>query len=163
MWFLTGNLTALYLLLEFAGMRFNVTNSYPKGLYVAESGAFGVGDLVEACVPAAAAELAWERRYLGRGGPCDGVNTVLKRIAAVAGDTVAITDRVVVNGEVIENAPILREDAAGRALEPAAGGVVGANHVWLLSTHVTESFDSRYFGEVPTSAVIRRMQPLWTF
>lgn len=163
MGFLIGNLAMLSLSVELAGMRLNVTDSYPKGLYVAERGALGVGDLVEACVPAAAARLARERHYLGLGGPCHGVNTVLKRIAAVAGDTVAITDRVVLNGEVLEEAPVLLEDGAGRALEPAADGTVGAEHVWLLSTHVAESFDSRYFGEVPTSAVLRRMRPLWTF
>ncbi|TIS13749.1 MAG: S26 family signal peptidase, partial [Mesorhizobium sp.] len=39
---------------------------------------------------------------------------------------------------------------------------LGDNEVFLLGSDKNRSFDSRYFGPVPTQNVIGRLVPLWT-
>src|ERR1700730_2890688 len=75
------------------GLRLNFTASMPLGIYridhVAPS-AMQRGMLVAVCAPLGAAELGRRRGYLGT-GPCSGDSEpLLKTVAAVAGDTVAI-------------------------------------------------------------------------
>ncbi|HEY6869626.1 MAG TPA: S26 family signal peptidase [Novosphingobium sp.] len=85
----------------------------------------------------------------------------MKRIAAVAGDTVCGVDRAVtVNGRRVA----LRRaaDAAGRPL-PAWRGCIrlAPGMVLLLMTETPDSFDGRYFGPTAARDVIGRATPLW--
>lgn len=48
---------------------------------------------------------------------------------------------------------MVRADEKGRALQPAAGGTVPADSVFLYSPY-SASWDSRYFGSIPASGVL---------
>ncbi|QPI74382.1 conjugative transfer signal peptidase TraF [Sphingobium sp. Cam5-1] len=134
----------------------NASASAPIGLYAVSPGtAPGRGDMVIAWPPAAARQLAAHRRYLPANVP------LVKRVVAVAGDTICGTDRTVtVNGRPVA----LRRaaDAAGRPL-PAWQGCIrlAPGMVFLLMAETPDSFDGRYFGPTSARDVIGRAIPLW--
>jgi type IV secretory pathway protease TraF len=41
--------------------------------------------------------------------------------------------------------------------------VIPPGEVWLVSTFSPRSWDSRYFGPVPASAIVSALTPLWVF
>lgn len=91
--------------------------------------------------------------------PVDGTRLV-KRVAAVGGDTVELTNgRLTVNGSVLaqavpdESSPVEEFDNGVALLNLASGGgpdiastAVPAGHVLLLGDHRGNSHDGRYFG-----------------
>lgn len=134
----------------------NASASAPIGLYAVSPGtAPRRGDMVIAWPPASARQLAASRRYLPANVP------LVKRVVAVAGDTICGADRTVtVNGRLVA----LRRaaDAAGRPL-PAWHGCIrlAPGMVFLLMTGTPDSFDGRYFGPTSARDVIGRAIPLW--
>lgn len=137
-------------------LAWNVTSSAPVGLWRRTLGPAAHGAWVLVRMPSKVTDLAAARRYLPRNVP------MVKQIAAVSGDTVCREGAAIrVNGTVAAMA--LAQDAKGRAL-PVWSGChrLGADEIFLL-TKPSLSFDSRYFGAVPTANVIERITPLWTF
>jgi conjugative transfer signal peptidase TraF len=138
-----------------SGLRINVTESLPIGIYRVVDAPITRGAYVLACPPEWAGKLARDRGYLWR-GPCPGGGARLgKRIAALAGDTVEVTDRgLTVNGVPVPNSGPLTRDTRGRLLPVLRGRwVVPHGAVWLWAGSSARSFDSRYFGFVPLSNV----------
>ncbi|TIW83107.1 MAG: S26 family signal peptidase, partial [Mesorhizobium sp.] len=87
---------------------------------------------------------------------------LVKRLAALPGEHVcAFHDAIIIGGDIV--ARRLKIDAEGRPL-PWWNGcrALGDNEVFLLGSDKNRSFDSRYFGPVPTQNVIGRLVPLWT-
>lgn len=150
-----------------AGVRPNLTPSLPLGLWsVAEAPAdLRRGDVVEFCLSHDVAVFAYERSYIGRGVCEDGAMPLLKPVAAIPGDEVEVGgDAVRVNGVPVVP-PGLTEDSASRPLLPLTPGryVVRPGEVWLLSDYERRSFDSRYYGAVPRSNILRTAKPLLVF
>jgi conjugative transfer signal peptidase TraF len=125
------------------------------------------GDLVLACLPDAIAKLGSARGYLLRGRGCgDGIEPVGKRLSAVPGDSVEVTqDYISVNGQRLKHSVTLSRDSPGRSVEHVAWGryTVLPNQVWLFGTKDARSWDSRYFGPVPTSSVRAALEPVLTW
>lgn len=134
----------------------NASASAPIGLYRIAAGALAPGDLVLVRPPEYAAYLAAERSYLPRNVP------LAKRLAALPDDNVcAFNDAIIIGGDIV--ARRLKIDAEGRPLSWWNGcRALGDNEVFLLGSDKNRSFDSRYFGPVPTQNVIGRLVPLWT-
>jgi conjugative transfer signal peptidase TraF len=152
-----------------AGLRLNATASMPRGLWrvAPAAGPIPRGAIVSLCLPPGPLlRLALRRGYLGA-GPCPGgAEPLLKPVAAIAGDVVRITPAgISVNGALLPNSAGLRQDSTGRPLRPLPPGTyrVGSGAVWLVSSYAGKSFDSRYFGPVPVSAVHGTAQPVWLF
>jgi conjugative transfer signal peptidase TraF len=153
-----GLTTLLLTVSAAAGVHLNTTASVPLGFYIAAA----EGDLVELCPPSAAAKLSVERGYRRPGNCPDGAAPLLKPIAARAGDIVAVSaSGISVNGKLLPNSTASTRDSRGRPLTPWPVGVynVQPNTIWLISTYRPGSFDSRYFGPVPTSLVRTRLRP----
>lgn len=134
---------------------YNASASVPVGWYRIEPvRVLHVSDIVLVRLPAVPAALAARRGYLPSGIP------LLKRIGAKAPQEVCIRGGIV----RIDDAPVtttLPVDAAGRRLEAwRSCRRLRQGELFLLSTDNPASFDSRYFGPVPVSAVIGRAQPL---
>ena len=148
-----------------AGYRLNVTPSEPLGLWKGiEVNHYQTGDVVEACVPQSSImTLALARGYL-LPGPCPGGwATVIKPIAAQAGDVVGITaSGVTINGHAISTVGPVNKDSAGRPLSSVVSGTVTvpSGMVFLLSDYTAKSFDSRYFGFVPATSLRHKMIPI---
>lgn len=90
--------------------------------------------------------------------PTGEVDTLVKRVVAVAGQTIELVDgRVVVDG-----VPLDEPYAHGLPSDPLAGGVtlpytVPEGEVWLMGDNRTNSKDSRAFGAVPVNTVHGRV------
>ena len=150
-----------------AGLRLQQTGSLPRGLYRDVRGAPPTrGTLGVWCQTPDVARWARERGYVGRGNCPGGVEAIGKAVLAVAGDTVRVTaDGLTVNGVLAPHTRPLERDSRGRPMRRVPRGTyyVGADEVWLWSPHTGRSFDSRYFGAVPTGALVAVVRPVWTF
>lgn len=134
----------------------NASASAPVGLYrVTPDAPLRPGDMVIAWVPAEARMLAARRHYLPANVP------LVKRVAAVAGDTVcAIGPVISINGlAVVERR---RFDGARRVLPWWQGcATLRAGELFLLMSDAADSFDGRYFGPTGPADVIGRARLLW--
>ena len=144
-----------------AGVRFNYTESLPRGLYLAsdfDPATARRGQLVEACPELAAAEAVAD--YLPNGSCPGGVIALGKEIAALPGDRVMVDSAgVAVGGVRLPNSAPLFRDRAGRPLSPRLGDhMLGAGEYWLHSSRIRTSIDSRYVG--PVSDVRSALRPL---
>jgi conjugative transfer signal peptidase TraF len=135
----------------------NVTASAPVGLYRVVSGrALARGDLVLAVPAPALAAFANARGYLPAHVP------LVKRIAALAGDTVCTQgSAIVIAGRFVSTR--LAADGKARRL-PAWSGcrTLRPGEVFLLMAKVRDSFDGRYFGPTRASQIVGTLEPLWT-
>lgn len=148
------------------GIRFTYTDSLPMGLYRSVTGVPTRGALVSICLPSELAGMAKERGY-GRPGRCPGgLAPLLKRVVAMPGDSVLVTDAVLtVNAVEIPNTARIRHDSQGRAIPMIETGIyrTGENELWLIANHSARSWDSRYFGPLPLDRLQSVMQPLITW
>lgn len=148
-----------------AGARVNTTPSLPRGLYWVQPQKPEKGSLVLFCAPSTPLfSEAKTRGYLGAGFCASGSEALLKRIVAVEGDQVTISDQgVAVNGQRLANSTPLKTDAAGRPL-PAfkAEGTLAAGQVLLMADQHPQSFDGRYFGPVDERFLQAVVVPVWT-
>lgn len=146
----------------FAGLRINLTPSYPLGLWRIEplDHDVAVGDLIFICPPQVAAFVtARERGYLGH-GLCPGwFSPLIKTVVAVADQRVVIDGSITVDGIRLAHSFVRPIDGEGRALAPDAGGIVPTGQLFLFSEYVG-SYDSRYFGPIPAAGVLGLAQPL---
>jgi len=148
-----------------AGLRINMTPSYPRGLWRIEAldRPAVIGDRVFICPPDTAVfERAFQRGYIRRGLCAGGLGPLIKTVAAVGGQRIAIGSRVSIDGYVLPDSDVRRADAAGRPLSLFAGGVVPAGALFLHSDFAG-SYDSRYFGPIPASGVLGLARPILTF
>ncbi len=128
------------------------TNSLPPGLYwrnpIPASGAHR-GDIVIACVPDRFAAIGFARGFL-EAGLCNGVEPVLKRVAARAGDSVELAAAGVrVNLTLLPGSGAVASDGFGRTIPHVAYRRyrLSPGEYWL-TTPKPNGFDSRYFGIV---------------
>jgi conjugative transfer signal peptidase TraF len=135
---------------------YNASASAPIGFYrVLPAEPIRRGDLVLAHTPASVDKLAAERDYLPATVP------LVKRVVALGGDTVcAIHHAITIDGRHVANQ--LTADRLGRPLPDWRGcRTLGPDDIFLLMQGAPDSFDGRYFGPIPVSAVIGRLVPLW--
>jgi conjugative transfer signal peptidase TraF len=148
-----------------SGLRVNFTPSMPLGIYRLEplpTGGVERGMFVAVCAPPNADELGRRRGYLST-GPCpDDTEMLLKAVPGVPGDDIEVSvSGIAVNRCALPHSAQLRFDRAGRPLlrwSPAYYHL-GRGQVWLYADD-DRSWDSRYFGPVPTANVVARAFPL---
>ena len=153
---------AAFQLCGWFGIRFNLSPSLPAGIYVTTKAPAG---LIEFCPEEPYASLAIDRGYRDEGTCPDGAMPLLKPIVARTGDVVDVSARgIAVNGALLRNSAPLRVDTKGRPLPAWRFGnyVVAPGTVWVASSYNPRSFDSRYFGPVPISAIRDYVHPLLT-
>ncbi len=144
-------------------LRINWTSSLPRGLYAVTKAAIVRAQLVAVCPPPAVARRAVSRGYLLAGSCPTGNQPLLKLVAGVAGDQVAIeADGVHINGALLEASVPRAVDSQGRPMAATRfRGTVPPRHVWLHAPSL-RSWDSRYFGPLPAKSVVSSLTPLWT-
>lgn len=147
------------------GLRLNFTASMPLGIYRIEHvapSAVQRGMLVAVCAPVSAAQLGRHRGYISA-GTCSGESEpLLKTVAAVAGDRVTVaSDGVRVNGHLLRNSKSVTADRSGRRMLPWPSGLyrIPRGSIWLYADN-EQSWDSRYWGPVPTRNVIASVAPV---
>jgi conjugative transfer signal peptidase TraF len=150
--------------LHMTGLRWQHTESLPRGLYHLERDApIHRGSIVLWCLDSVRGRWARDRGYLTRGSCPGGVEALGKVVLGVAGDTIDWSPRgVLLNGRPVPNtAPVLR-DRTGHPVIPMSFGryVVAPNALWLFSPYSRRSLDSRYFGTVPRTWVSAVLAPV---
>jgi conjugative transfer signal peptidase TraF len=154
-----GNLIAA------ASLRWNATASMPLGIYrfaVVSPHGVSRGMLVAVCPPSSAAELGRRRGYLSRGTCAEDSEPLLKTVVAIAGDDVTVSPSgVAVNGRLLRDSESLAVDRAGRPLVswPRGHFRMARGAIWLHADH-ERSWDSRYWGPVPTRNVLAKALPV---
>ncbi|HYW55789.1 MAG TPA: S26 family signal peptidase [Polaromonas sp.] len=140
---------------------YNPTDSVPRGWYLVGSmkraGALPVSSVVLARLPVDVEAFAGQRGYLPGGVP------ILKRIGAIAPQSVCVREQVVlIDGAVA--ATTRTHDGARRPL-PAWQHcrLLAEGELFLLSDTNPASFDSRYFGPITASDVVGIARPMWTW
>jgi conjugative transfer signal peptidase TraF len=107
--------------------------------------------------------MARSRNYLACGFCPGGYASLLKPVAAIAGDQVAVSPQgISVNGVLLPNSKAPSIDSRGRSMQPFKAGIytVKPGSVWLVSSY-PHSFDSRYFGPLPCANISGTAQPVW--
>jgi conjugative transfer signal peptidase TraF len=155
-------LLALIGVLGLSGMRINLTDSLPRGLYLITDDLNAT--LVEFCPQGIFSALSVQRGYRP-GGICpDREAPLIKPVIARPGDTVVVSaEGISVNGRQLPNTKARLYDSTGRPLGAWPSGVysVAPATVWVASTYHPNSFDSRYFGPISVSIIRHRLRPLW--
>ena len=135
----------------------NASRSAPIGLYELQpNGRLAVTRLVAVQPPEPLATFLADRRYLPGGIP------LLKHVLALPGQTVC-RDQLAITVDKIEMGTAREHDGSGRLLPIWEGcHVIADGEVFLMNWQSADSFDGRYFGVLPTSAIIGTAEPLWT-
>lgn len=149
--------------LSFYGVRVNLTDSAPHGIWVVrafEATKLRRGLLVDICPPTLPiTNIMKDRGYLGP-GQCNGVMPLLKPVVAISGDVVSVTKSgVMVNGKLLSNSSSLNAIPG----VPCGTYKVKSGEVWVISSYSSGSFDSRYFGPVNLSGINGVADPVYVF
>jgi conjugative transfer signal peptidase TraF len=136
---------------------YNPSPSEPEGFYWRTLEGPGVGKLIAFKVPAHGLKYARDHiDYVTRKN-----GSILKGVAAGPGDNVCARGGVLsINNQAA--GIIAEQDRHGAAL-PKWNGCrrLGAGEWWVLSDRIPNSFDSRYFGPVPSANILGVYKPLW--
>jgi conjugative transfer signal peptidase TraF len=135
----------------------NASPSAPIGLYrLAPVSHIEGPDLVVVAPPEPLASFLAERGYLPRGVP------LIKRVLAVAGDHVCRHGPTIIAFDHPYGAARER-DSLGRPLPSWQGcRTLAEGEVFLMNWDAADSFDGRYFGPLPVTAIVARALPVWT-
>ena len=135
----------------------NASESVPIGLYrLRPISRLFVTELVAVKPPEPLATFLANGRYLPRGIP------MLKRVLALPGQTIC-RDQLTIIVDNLEMGEARERDSRSRPLPIWQGcRVVAHGEVFLMNWQSADSLDGRYFGVLPTSAIIGKAEPLWT-
>ncbi len=160
--FLIWLATGLSLVTIQSRLRINTTHSSPPGLYAISSRSLNHDTWVVACLDEETTRYGRERGYLPPGDCPGGGRAVLKRVAALPGDAVTVTQGELRTGRLALER--LVRDRLGRPVRriPAGTYTVAPGTVWLYSDYSLRSWDSRYWGPVAIES-LETAVPLWVF
>ena len=135
----------------------NASKSVPVGLYqLKPAGRLAVTELVAVRPPEPLATFLDLNGYLPIGVP------MLKRVLALPGQTVCRQD-LTISINKIEMGEAREHDSRGRPLPIWQGcRVIADGEVFLMNWQSADSLDGRYFGALPTTAIVGRAEPRWT-
>lgn len=138
------------------GFTYQPSNSMPKGLYVLlpVRQPLHVGEVVLFDPPDRAKKFLQVHHWLPSS------TQLMKPVLARYGDMVCIRHGQVYINHKME-APVLKEYAVGHLLPTLSFcRVLAQNEYWLMSTHITRSFDSRYFGPVSFALITAKAKKI---
>lgn len=153
--------TALLVTIQ-SRLRLNTSHSSPPGLYAISPEPLAHDTWVIACLDEATTRYGLERAYLPPGDCPGGGRPVLKRVAALPGDRVVVTEDEVATRDL--RLQRFTTDRLGRPVRRLSAGTytVAPGTVWLYSDYSPRSWDSRYWGPVALESVETAV-PLWVF
>jgi conjugative transfer signal peptidase TraF len=142
-----------------AGLRFNATPSVPMGIYWYSPGPVKRGEFVQACLPAKLAKYAKAKRFITEGVCPYNTEPIVKVLAAIPGDLLVIRrGGLSINGIPWPMSAQRQKDSSGHKVDflmKPGTYHVAKGYVLLMGLN-PRSWDGRYFGFTPTSAVSGR-------
>ncbi|WP_440616371.1 conjugative transfer signal peptidase TraF [Cysteiniphilum sp. 6C5] len=161
-------LLGIYLAIKTFGVRINVSDSMPMGLYIidhtSDERMIVRGDLVEVCLPHKVAVEGIAKGYIDAHGHCaDGSGSLIKEVIALPVDHVQLTSSQIIVNQKAYYAPSHDISLSGipitHFIKPGNNQRYG---YWLYGANSPDySWDSRYFGAVEADNIIHILKPLW--
>lgn len=152
-------------LLHTIGYRINLTESIPIGLYRITSAAPIKNAFVIFCPDDRKSfRLARDRGYIDPALYCDGYGYLMKKVVAVSGDTLSVTNTgVFVNNTLIPYSKPKLQDGMNRALPQwqVINYQLQKNEIMTMTSQSEWSFDGRYYGLVHTRQIKGVITPIW--
>ncbi|WP_010655142.1 conjugative transfer signal peptidase TraF [Fluoribacter dumoffii] len=147
------------------GFRINLTESIPIGLYRITSAAPIKNAYVIFCPDDRESfRLARNRGYIDHGLYCNGYGYLMKKMVAVSGDTLSVTNEgVFVNHMLIPYSKPKLQDGINRALPQwkVMNYPLQKDEVMTMTSQSEWSFDGRYYGLVHTRQIKGMLTPIW--
>ncbi|MFH1216525.1 MAG: conjugative transfer signal peptidase TraF [Pseudomonadota bacterium] len=152
-----------------ANLTFNITPSWPLGLYHSKNITENLDgykeQLVLVCLDPdnPVIRKANDLEILPPGTGCPGRQApLMKKLVGIPGDQVAITDQgVMINDQLIKNSKI-KFKIFEAEYHPGYSHTLQPNEYWIMSDYNANSLDSRYFGPVPRAQIKQSTQPILT-
>lgn len=151
------------------GVTINITPSYPLGLYLGKTIKPGqhisISQMVLACPDPSNAAIQTAKYYhILPPGTCAGDTApVIKTITAVPGDVVERQIKgVVINGSLIPRTVPIHAALFPVPVQTGYRHQLDQGEYWLMSDYHPDSFDSRYFGPVLESQILKTLKPFFT-
>jgi signal peptidase I len=115
---------------------------------------------------------SWERRLLPirpirRGDvivfkfPKEPEIDYIKRVVGLPGDTIEVRDGYLFVNGVRQDEPYVQEKYRRLVLKPHRPEVVEPGHYFVMGDHRNQSFDSRYWGQLPDELIKGRALLIW--
>ena len=162
---ITGiTVTFLFILFYALGYRVNITKSIPIGVYVVTNKVPEKNDYVIFCPPDSSIFYeARKRGYIGVGFCPKNYGYMMKKIVAVEGDEVTISENgVTVNNVFLPLSIPLKSDRQGNKLPQLnINSILNKSEILLLSDVSKTSFDARYFGILNKQQIKNVIKPVW--
>ena len=137
----------------------NLSPSLPYGLYkISAPVNLKRSDIVIFIPPDHLKTLIYKRHWLPDGWP------LMKQIGAMPGDTFCINkdQQFLINGKFV--GPVSTVDSQGLPLPKIAGcRTIEPETILPVATHISNSFDGRYFGTIPLNIIKGKAVPLYNF
>ncbi|MCC8620598.1 signal peptidase I [Xanthomonas vesicatoria] len=146
----------------------NLSPSVAQGMYLLNRNVHSAerGQLVAFPPHNAAARYGFERGWMKPG------SLYIKRIGAIAGDTVCVNVDVTIATPTTGGhpatftrvGPVAATDHTGMPLPHTLQGCnrVPAGHMFPIGDGLANSYDGRYYGFVPVALIAGRISPIWT-
>ena len=147
------------------GYYLNWTTSMPLGFYkMTAPDKLQRGDDVMVCLPPAIGIVGLHHEYLMPGKCPGGFEPIIKELIAVPGDTITITAAAMIVGGKTYPAHTREKDHLDRSLAAIARGTfANTQSYWLYGKNSPkDSWDSRYWGGVDRSSIIKLATPALT-
>lgn len=159
------SLIALAALFHALGFRINLTESIPIGLYRITNEAPIKNAYVIFCPDNRESfRLARDRGYIDHGLYCDGYGYLMKKVVAVSGDILSVTNKgVFVNHKLTPYSKPKLQDGMKRALPQwqVMNYQLQKDEVMTMTSQSEWSFDGRYYGLVHTGQIKGMITPIW--
>lgn len=159
------SLISMALLLIAIGFRINLTNSIPVGLYrITDEGNLKNAYVIFCPDDRQAFRIGLNRGYIDHGLYCGGYGYLIKKVAAMPGDILSITDAgVFVNQALLPFSKPKLKDGLNRALPQwhAANYKLKKEELLTMTNQSEWSFDGRYYGPVRTGQIKGMLTPIW--
>lgn len=147
------------------GFRINLTESIPVGLYHIT----GTEPLKNAYVifcpdDRQTFKLAKNRGYINQGLYCNGYGYLMKKVVAVSGDILSVTNEgVYVNQMLIPYSKPKLQDGMNRTLPQwqVMNYQLQEDEIMTMTSQSEWSFDGRYYGLVHTRQIKGLITPIW--
>ena len=137
------------------------------GFYKIVDEPVGKGAYVSFCPPQDEVfDMAMARHYISTGNCPGGYGMLLKRVFAVAGDSVSIGEAGIrVNNELLPNSAQISADIDGHEMPRYRLGerMLDDSEYLLMSDVNPNSFDARYFGLIAHAQIQHVVEPVFTW
>lgn len=147
------------------GYRLNPSDSIPIGLYkISNSSSFKNKYIIFCPDNRDEFSQAVDRGYIDNGFCQSGFGYMMKKVVAIAGDVISVTDKgVIVNNKLQPYSTPLKKDGANRALNQwrINDYQLKNNELLTMTDQDRWSFDGRYYGLVKANQIKGVITPIW--